>query len=70
MVEKIENDLYFYVQIKRTDCYITESGAEDDRVHPWLTGFKDIECDRGNKLASTYAAIVQFIKWYNENKKA
>jgi hypothetical protein len=64
VVEKIESvraedDLYFSVEINRNGCRIYRSWTtSQDKHFGWH--------QTGNKLRSTYAAVVEFIKWYNK----
>jgi len=64
VVEKIEStDNWRYaVSVCQTDCIIeiTESGSLSDLVQ--VTG--------ENKIDAVYKACVEFVKWYNENKKS
>jgi hypothetical protein len=59
VVEKIENmeNNNFSVNICKTKCFI-------DAI------LENITCkNTGNKLESTYLAVIEFIKWYNENRQ-
>ena len=55
VVEKIE-DLGHGVTIYRKGCQIND-------VHCTNTGFR-----HNSKIEETYQAVIEFIKWYNENK--
>lgn len=57
VVDKIES-LGYAVKIKRKDCEV--DGYPQDRYY-------DLQID-SLKIKSVYKAVVQFIKWYNENK--
>lgn len=68
VVEKIENlrldnDLRFGVEIHVNGCRIMRS---------WTTSaIKDFGWHQtGSKIKSTYNAVIQFIKWYNETHSA
>ena len=55
VVEKIEKDTKFKVEIESIYCDVTDK----------YTSFEGRE---GTKLSSTYKAIVEFIKWYTSQK--
>jgi len=58
VVEKIQNvDKNNYIKIDTYHTFIS------------VLNKKQIERRDGNKLLSTYNACVEFIKWYNQNKK-
>ena len=63
VVEKIENDDLYRVIIFRGSCDIEliESNSVD-------SNFETIEKSGMNKNISTWLAVLEFIKWYNENK--
>ncbi len=50
----------FCVDLKFTQAEITDTSSG------LIVGYGD----GGNKLDSTYQAVVEFIKWYNKNQKA
>ena len=56
VVEKIESIGGQQVFINGSSCNIYGERHETIKAY-------------GNKLESTYASVVEFIKWYNENKK-
>lgn len=58
VVEKIQqSDRYIYIKI---DTYCTFIS---------ILQYKQIEVRKGNMLESTYHACVEFIKWYNQQKR-
>ena|SRR5690554_6067869 len=66
VVEKIESIVFdennsFNVTIGSSNyCVIQDSNGE---VYEFIEDYKE------SKLLTTYSAVVNFIKWYNENKK-
>jgi hypothetical protein len=68
VVEKIENlnnknSLLFYVSISGDECEIRRN---DFPPHDTLITIKSVHKD---KLKSTWLAVVEFIKWYNNLKQ-
>ena len=61
VVEKIEREYMYAVQPCWEHCIIDKAGEN-------IEDFERIEVDSSDKLSATYGAVVEFIKWYNENK--
>jgi hypothetical protein len=57
VVERIELDMGFDVYIHYNNCTITDGeNAFENEAEP------------NQKIYATYQSVVEFIKWYNENK--
>jgi len=63
VIEKIETELNYEVQIHRISCQVNIIGDEDNELSRWVCGSPKL------KLKTTYETICQFIEWYNENKQ-
>ena len=61
VVEKIEREYMYAVQSCWEHCIIDKAGENTE-------DFERIEVDSSDKLSATYGAVVEFIKWYNQNK--
>lgn len=60
VVEKIEADYMYGVNMEWQMCTIDKAGENKE-------SFPRIEVDAFTKISATYLAIVEFIKWHNEN---
>lgn len=70
VVEKIEslklNGHRYYVEIRHESCEISvaiNKGANTNKIYSSLWQ------NHSSKIDAVYNAVVQFIKWYNENNK-
>lgn len=61
VVEKIEYDYMYSVSPTWEHCVIQNAGENSEKLY--------IETDGQSKIEATYYAVVEFIKWYNENTK-
>jgi hypothetical protein len=75
VVEKIESlGVKFWVKGNTCRVYINRELAELDSNVEWngisteFEGFFFIYFEEKTKKEATYKAVVEFIKWYNENK--
>jgi hypothetical protein len=69
VVEKIEtlDRLGGVVQIVQGQCKITSRMAGDSSVYANKSNY--ISMGAKGKLLSTYEAVIEFIKWYNEQRR-
>lgn len=64
VVEKIENlEVRYSVSIRENSCDIHNVYVKDTNINIYRV--EDLKI----KSKSTYEAVIDFIKWYNENKK-
>lgn len=61
VVEKIEKDFEYSVTMAWQHCIIENAGENKQEIR--------IETDSSCKREATFMAIVEFIKWYNEQKE-
>lgn len=67
-VERVERDLYLYVQISGTNCFIHWMGAEpsDSTLLNFLKQYNGIDEDGVSKISATWNAIVKLLYQYNQ----
>jgi hypothetical protein len=59
VVEKIEGIGDYHVSIGMFSCYVSEGVFIDEWVH--------IESDSDSKIKAVWLAVIEFIKWHNQN---
>lgn len=70
VVEKIESENN-YVQINGTECHIDSNDGQYSETNCCTVNNKfEADNDEETKIKSVWITVVQFIKWYNENKKS
>ncbi len=72
VVEKIEQEFYIRFQISGNTCWLSWTGAEDEKNLHIMKAFDGIGVDNDyqeTKIEATWKGCVEFIKWANSKVK-